>query len=373
MRGKLEQPRGLIELLMVELERIDLEYREFWLSYEYTCPGGQYKSAMGLPVTNSRDMTNSFFRELLNEAKKLSELDSDEDHGVGFSIANKATTVLPIKNICQRVKDVIDAQDIPDESMAYIDLSTSGFHFKEPEHSLSSKDFDERFKIFMGRARDKMGQGYYTLAADDLEKAKILCSTSPLLYKLTGICHRELGHFELAQEMFEKALELGDGEEDTYLYLAEVSFFLNDMKHACRILGQMLEKYPENIRAMVELANARYQLDADFADILDRAYELNADDCQHAIRQTFVFKKVDQAERDPLAIEDASSMLGIPAKTITQLAARHRIPARTYTDSIVLDKDELRSWAFVYRRYNLLDDEVNRVSPEANPDMALLS
>lgn len=62
MRGKLEHPRGLIELISVEVERIDTEYRELWLSFEYTCPGGEYKSAMVLPISNSKEMANFFSR-----------------------------------------------------------------------------------------------------------------------------------------------------------------------------------------------------------------------------------------------------------------------------------------------------------------------
>ena len=41
-------------MISVEVERIEHEYRELWLSFEYTCPGGEYKSAMGLPITNSK-------------------------------------------------------------------------------------------------------------------------------------------------------------------------------------------------------------------------------------------------------------------------------------------------------------------------------
>ena len=58
MRGKLEQSRAQIELISIEVERIDKEYRELWVSYEFTCPGGEYKSAMALSINNSRDMAN---------------------------------------------------------------------------------------------------------------------------------------------------------------------------------------------------------------------------------------------------------------------------------------------------------------------------
>ncbi len=52
MRGKLEHPRGLIELISVEVERIDHEYRELWLSFEYTCPGGEYNPYWTQNFTN---------------------------------------------------------------------------------------------------------------------------------------------------------------------------------------------------------------------------------------------------------------------------------------------------------------------------------
>ncbi len=379
MRGKLDQPKGLIELIMVELERIDLEYREFWISYEYTCPGGEYKSAMGLPITNSRDMTNTFFRELLNEAKRLSELDGDEDHGVGFYIANKAATVLPIKNICQRVINLLDEPAPLEENIAFIDLSTSGFNFKDADKSLSSKEFDERFKIFVSRAREKMAQNFYTLAADDLEKAKILCSTSPLIYKLTGICHRELGHMDLALEMFEAAIRQGDREQDTFLYLAEINFFLNNMEAAESLLEMLLEEYPEDIRGMVELANVRYQMDKDYIDVTDKAYELNPAETASTIMHTFVFKKVDQPEKKRIAPAQAAAMLNIPEKLLTQLALRHRIPTRIYSNSAdtVIDECEIKAWAFVYRRYNLLQNEIDRVAANkeisGNQGMAVLS
>ncbi|MCK7469011.1 MAG: hypothetical protein MZU91_13370 [Desulfosudis oleivorans] len=202
MRGKLEHPRGLIELISVEVERIDTEYRELWLSFEYTCPGGEYKSAMVLPITNSKEMANFFFKELIGEAKHLSEIEKNEALSVGLFVANKTDTMLPIKNLCQRVIDALNTEEELHENREFIDLCTSGFHFKDGSKSLSSKGFEERFKIFMSRATEKMSQGYYTIAADDLEKANVLCSTSPFISKLIGICHRELGHLDLALEMF---------------------------------------------------------------------------------------------------------------------------------------------------------------------------
>jgi tetratricopeptide (TPR) repeat protein len=378
MRGKLEQSRAQIELISIEVERIDGEYRELWVSYEFTCPGGEYKSAMALPIGNSRDMANLFFRDLLDEARHLSEMESDESSGVILYVVNKADTILPIKNLSQRVIEVLDAEQQLDESRAYIDLCTSGFYFKDPAESLSNKDFEERFKIFMGRAREKMDHGYYTIAADDLEKAKILCSTSPLIYKLIGICHREIGHLDLALEMFSRSMELGDHDHDTYLYLAEIYFFLNDMQSALHTLEEMINQFPDDIRALVELANARYQMDLEYIDILDKAYALDRHTTQTAILQTFVFKKVGKTEQKRITLEQASALLTIPASTIQSLASRHRIPARQYADldEMVLDEHELRTWAFVYRRYNLLQDEVDRVSPpqreESDKGMALL-
>ncbi len=379
MRGKLEQPKGLIELLSVEVERIDTEYRELWLSYEYTCPGGQYKSAMVLPISNSREMTNVFFKELIGEAKNLSEIDKSDICGVGLNVSNKIYSMLPIKNLCQRVIDVLGSDDALNENREYLDLCTSGFHFKDPQESLSNKEFEERFKIFMSRAKDKMEQGYYTIAADDLEKANILCSTSPLIYKLIGICHREIGHLDLALEMFSKAMDLGDKERDTYLYLAEINFFMNNMEDAQQILKLMLTEYPDDIRALVEIANIRYQMENQYINTLDRAFSLDIQATQKAILQTFVFKKVSGSKHKKTSFEKTSKLLGIPVHTIRLLASSNRIPVRTYSDNdeLIVDEQELKSWAFVYRRYNLLEDEIERVSVGSGGDkhqgIALLS
>jgi tetratricopeptide (TPR) repeat protein len=378
MRGKLEQPRGLIELISVEVERIDSEYQELWLSYEYTCPGGQYKSAMVLPISNSKEMTNVFFKELISEAKNLSEIDKIDICVVGLNVANKIHSMLPIKNLCQRVIDVLSSEGPLHENREYIDLCTSGFHFKDARESLSNREFEERFKIFMSRAKDKMEQGYYTIAADDLEKANILCSTSPLIYKLIGICHREIGHLDLALEMFNKAMELGDREQDTFLYLAEINFFMNNMEHAQEILKMMLEEYPDDIRALVELANISYQMDEEYIDILDKAHSLDHATTQKTILQTFVFKKVNGGRQKKSTIKTASALLEIPENTIRLLASSNRIPVRTYADNddLILDEHELRSWAFVYRRYDLLEDEIERVATNPGGDkhqgMALL-
>lgn len=378
MRGKLEQPRGLIELISVEVERIDSEYQELWLSYEYTCPGGQYKSAMVLPISNSKEMTNVFFKELISEAKNLSEIDKVDTCVVGLNVANKINSMLPIKNLCQRVIDVLSSDKPLNENKEYIDLCTSGFHFKDAHESLSNREFEERFKIFMSRAKDKMEQGYYTIAADDLEKANILCSTSPLIYKLIGICHREIGHLDLALEMFNKAVELGDREQDTFLYLAEINFFMNNMEHAKEILKKMLEEYPDDIRALVELANISYQMNEEYIGIIDKAYSLDHAATKKTILQTFVFKKVNGGRQKKASIKAASDLLEIPENTIRLLAMSNRIPVRTYADNdeLILDEHELRSWAFVYRRYNLLEDEIERVATnpggDKNQGMALL-
>lgn len=373
MRGKLEQPKGLIELILVEIERFDLEYREIWLSYEYTCPGGEYKSAMALGVSNSRDMTNTFFRELLSEARRLSGLEGSEDQGVGLFVANKAVTMLPIKNLCQRVIEVLAEPEPLTESRSYVDLATSGYHFRDEAKSLAALNFDERFCFFMARAREKMEQGYYTLAADDLEKAKVLCATTPLIFKLIGICHRELGHLELAREMFATALRMGDSAEDTFLYLAEVDFFLNAMSAAEQTLVQMLKDYPDHIRALVELANVRYQLDQDYLEQLEQAVSLDEAAARQAILQTFVFKKVEQPPARLITAAEAARQLDLPEKTLLQLAHRHRLPTRMHQDKLMLDESEIKAWAFVYRRFNLLQDEVDRINlaPEAGAGQGL--
>ncbi len=379
MRGKLEHPRGLIELISVEVERIDAEYRELWLSFEYTCPGGEYKSAMVLPISNSKEMANFFFRDLISEAKHLSEIEKNEALSIGLYVANKTDTMLPIKNLCQRVIDVLNTNEDLHENREYLDLCTSGFHFKDGSKSLSAKEFEERFKIFMTRATEKMSQGYYTIAADDLEKANVLCSTSSLISKLIGICHRELGHLDLALEMFTRAKELGDREKDTYLYLSEIHFFLNDMERAGEILEKMLEDYPDDIRGLIELANIRYQMDKEYTYILDKAYGLDASETQETILQTFVFKKVGGTRKARISIEQASTLLGISEQSIRLLASSNRIPARTYPDNedLVLDENEMRSWAFVYRRYKLFQNEIERVTThqggDKNQGMALLS
>ncbi len=379
MRGKLEHPRGLIELISVEVERIDNEYRELWLSFEYTCPGGEYKSAMVLPISNSKEMVNFFFKELISEAKHLSEIEKNDTLNIGLYVSNKMDTMLPIKNLCQRVIEVLNTEEELHENREFIDLCTSGFHFKDGASSLSAKGFEERFKIFMGRATEKMSQGYYTIAADDLEKANFLCSTSPFITKLIGICHRELGHLDLALEMFTRAMELGDKEKDTYLYLSEIHFFLNDMEHAHGILEKMLEEYPDDVRALIELANIKYQMDEEYIIHLDQAYAIDPDLTQKTILQTFVFKKVGGGKKARMSIEEASRLLDIPEQNIRQLAGSNRLPVRAFPDNdeMVLDENELKSWAYVYRRYKLLQDEIERVSThppgENNQGMALLS
>lgn len=379
MRGKLEHPRGLIELISVEVERIDNEYRELWLSFEYTCPGGEYKSAMVLPISNSKEMTNFFFRELIGEAKHLSEIEKSEALSIGLFVANKTDTMLPIKNLCQRVIDVLNTDEELQENREYIDLCTSGFHFKDGSKSLSAKGFEERFKIFMTRATEKMSQGYYTIAADDLEKANFLCSTSPLISKLIGICHRELGHLDLALEMFTRAMEFGDKERETFLYLSEIHFFLNDMEKAGQILEKMLVEYPDDIRGLIELANIRYQMEDEYIHILDKAYGLDTAETQTTILQTFVFKKVSGGRKTRISIEQASKLLDIPEQSIRLLAGSNRIPARGYPDNedLVLDENEMKSWAFVYRRFKLFQNEIERVAThpggDRNQGMALLS
>jgi len=139
------------------------------------------------------------------------------------------------------------------------------------------------------------------------------------------------------------------------------------MQEAERILNRMLEEHPEDIRAMVELANIRYQMDAGYIDVLDRAFSLDKDATQKNILQTFVFKKVGHAKHRKTSLERAAVLLKIPEQTIRLLASSNRIPARTFSDSdeMILDEQELQSWAFVYRRYNLLEDEIQRVT--ANP------
>ncbi|HPR54743.1 MAG TPA: hypothetical protein PLV84_06395 [Deltaproteobacteria bacterium] len=379
MRGKLEHPRGLIELISVEVERIDTEYRELWLSFEYTCPGGEYKSAMVLPINNSKEMVNFFFKELIGEAKHLSEIEKNETLSVGLYVANKTDTMLPIKNLCQRVIDTLNTDEDLLENREFIDLCTSGFHFKDNSKSLSSKGFEERFKIFMGRATEKMSQGYYTIAADDLEKANVLCATSPFISKLIGICHRELGHLDLALDMFNRAIELGDKEKDTYLYLSEIHFFLNDMERAYDILEKMLTEYQDDVRALVELANIKYQMDRDYIPLLDKAYGIDAELTRKTILQTFVFKKVGGGKKTRISVEDASRLLGIPEQEIKQLAQSNRIPVRAFPDNedMILDENELKAWAHVYRRYKLLQDEIERVDTQQGGDknqgMALLS
>lgn len=379
MRGKLEHPRGLIELISVEVERIDIEYRELWLSFEYTCPGGEYKSAMVLPINNSKEMVNFFFKELIGEAKHLSEIEKNETLSVGLFVANKTDTMLPIKNLCQRVIDTLNTDEDLLENREFIDLCTSGFHFKDNSKSLSSKGFEERFKIFMGRATEKMSQGYYTIAADDLEKANVLCATSPFISKLIGICHRELGHLDLALDMFNRAMELGDKEKDTYLYLSEIHFFLNDMERAYDILEKMLTEYQDDVRALVELANIKYQMDREYIPLLDKAYGIDAELTRKTILQTFVFKKVGGGKKTRISVEDASRLLGIPEQEIKQLAQSNRIPVRAFPDNeeMILDENELKAWAHVYRRYKLLQDEIERVDTQQGGDknqgMALLS
>lgn len=379
MRGKLEHPRGLIELISVEVERIDPEYSELWLSFEYTCPGGQYKSAMVLPIGNSKDMVNFFFKELIAEAKHLSEIEKNDALSVGLFVSNKTDTMLTIKNLCQRVIEVLNTDEDLSENREFIDLCTSGFHFKDPSKSLSSMDFDDRYRIFMSRATEKMSQGYYTIAADDLEKANILCSTSPLIHKLLGVCHRELGHLDLAIDMFNEALDLGDREKETYLYLSEIYFFLNEMENAKDVLLEMLDEYPDDVRATVELANIEYQLDRDYLTLLDKAFSKDPDLTKNVIMQTFVFKKVGGGKKNRIPIEEASRLVGIPAHAIRQLAQSNRIPVRAFPDNdeLVLDENELKAWAQVYRRYNLLADDLERTETQQGGDthqgMALLS
>jgi hypothetical protein len=80
-----------------------------------------------------------------------------------------------------------------------------------------------------------------------------------------------------------------------------------------------------------------------------------------------------------MSIVEASRLLDIPEHSIRQLAGSNRLPVRAFPDNdeLVLDENELKSWAYVYRRYKLLQDEIERVSTpptgEKNQGMALLS
>jgi len=381
MRGKLEYPSGLIELVSVEVEMIDPEYRELWLGYDYTCPGGEYKSTMAIPITDSAGMAHHFFEGLVEEARRLSEIDGEYSEGPGFFLSNKSSTFFLIKNLCQQVINVFSMEGPLEENRLYIDLSTTGIHFKDPSKSLSGMDFDKRLKVFMNRAKEKISQGFYTLAADDLEKARALCSNSPIVYKFLGICHRELGHLDLALEMFLRAMDLDDKDKDTYLYLEETGFFLDDMEFCENILEEMLNLYPDDIRGLVELANVRYQMGRDYMSILDKAFSINNDETREVILQTFVFKRSKSQNPEPrlVSARDVSAMMGVPLETIKGLVKMNRIPARETgaRGEFVFDKDELKAWMDVYNRYGLMNNEIERAKDKFNghsdQGMALLT
>ena len=151
------------------------------------------------------------------------------------------------------------------------------------------------------------------------------------------------------------------------------------MEEAARILEKMLREYPDDIRALVELANIRYQMDSEeYVGILDRAFSLDPEATRTNILQTFVFKRMTPSHNRRTSLEKASSLLKIPEHTIRLLASSNRIPARTFPDSgeLILDERELQSWASVYRRYNLLEDEIQRVTAtpagHKNQSMAIL-
>ncbi len=381
MRGKLEYPSGLIELVSVEVEMIDPEYRELWLGYNYTCPGGEYKSTMVIPITDSVGMAHHFFEELVEEARRLSEIDGGYSEGPGFFLSNKSGTFFLIKNLCQQVINVLSMEGPLEENRLYIDLSTTGIHFKDPAKSLTGMDFDQRLKVFMTRAKEKISQGFYTLAADDLEKARALCSNSPIVYKLLGICHRELGHLDLALEMFSKAMDIDDRDKDTFLYLEETGFFLDDMEFCENILEEMLSLYPDDIRGLVELANVRYQMGRDYVDILDKAFSIDSKETKEVILQTFVFKRSKSHNPDPklISARDVSTIMGVSLETIKGLVKLNRIPSRETEErsGFVFDEDELKAWIDVYTRYGLMDNEIERATDKFNGNsdqgMALLT
>jgi hypothetical protein len=132
------------------------------------------------------------------------------------------------------------------------------------------------------------------------------------------------------------------------------------MGEAEQTLTHMLKDFPEHVRALVELANVRYQQGQDYVELLDKAVGLDESAARQTILQTFVFKKVDQPAKKLIMPAEAARQLDLPEKTIVQLAHRHRLPTRTHQDKLMLDESEIKAWAFVYRRFNLLQDEVDR-------------
>src|SRR5690606_39249376 len=126
----------------------------------------------------------------------------------------------------------------------------------------------------------------------------------------------------------------------------------------------VLEEYPDYVRALVELANIRYQMDESYVDLLDTAFSSAWEATRKNILQTLVFLTDAHTTPRKTALEQAFILPKIPESTIRLLASSNRIPAMTfpYSDEMVLDEHALQSWAFVYRRYNLLEDEIQRVT-----------
>jgi tetratricopeptide (TPR) repeat protein len=163
------------------------------------------------------------------------------------------------------------------------------------------------------------------------------------------------------------------------LYIAEIYFFLGDMENASDILNKIIVNYPNDSRVLVELANVLYQQEKDYLEVIERAYQIDPEETKNAIVQTFVFKKNGNKDLKRITLDKASEMLKIPSNTIMSLAAKHKIPARqdAATEGLIFDEKEIYTWALVYRRFGLLQNEIERISSnfreQDDKDLAVLS
>lgn len=76
-----------------------------------------------------------------------------------------------------------------------------------------------------------------------------------VIYYSTGRAANELGNYEEAAAMFQKAIDLNFNDPFLYVFATETNFAKGDTAKGLEILKQGFEKYPENASIQIELIN----------------------------------------------------------------------------------------------------------------------
>ncbi|MCB1051950.1 MAG: hypothetical protein H6510_06225 [Acidobacteria bacterium] len=250
-------------------------------------------------------------------------------------------------------------------------IQTLSLHFKFPERTSYRKSKAGRIKLFHDEAFHLIQSKKFDKALKRLDWIHLLEPDNELAFELKVVVLRSTKRVTECVSVFEQWLAHYPDQWEPRLGLSELWLYLDQNQRAKDAFSALLKHQPNQVLALIGLAQAKARLGEDFLPDLLKASVIDGALVKEMVEHRFDFRRVAPKDLQPVTLAELADLYQIPLKRFIGRAQRGVVPLHLQADGLLqYSKPEMDAYYATLKRLGL---EIESTPPKPNASETQLS